>query len=369
MMELSAFGERVFAAECLQKKRWRRGKAEYLVKWKGWSQKYSTWEPVDNILDPRLLLAFENRRRQKDGGGLKRGPKPKRLRIEEPLRTPGEGNAELETTGSPVSDPGSSHVGSDSTSHTTNVSFSEDDDDYVPYHSPESGEGSTEGSGEVLKRKLPGQAGSAGISGEGSGLVAGRGPGEAHGATLGGAGPSHRMWGRGAGHASQTISPSGVGSGSGKRSEIWGFVRGNPSCSPGEQMAGERGKAVASPTTPPPHNQTTMLKNIANHSQKPVSSSAVSQNKAGQSPPFGRKESASSDQENESATANSVATTAPGPGTLAARPQTLAWPPKKRWRPTVIGGQVFITDVTANFLTVTVRECSTPQGFFKPRTD
>ncbi|CAH1273554.1 CBX4 [Branchiostoma lanceolatum] len=369
MMELSAFGERVFAAECLQKKRWRRGKAEYLVKWKGWSQKYNTWEPVDNILDPRLLLAFENRRRQKDGGGLKRGPKPKRLRIEEPLRAAGEGNAELETTGSPVSDPGSSHVGSDSTSHTTNVSFSEDDDDYVPCLSPESGEGSTEGSGEVLKRKLPGQAGGAGISGEGSGLVAGRGPGEANGATLGGAGPSHRMWGRGVGHASQTISPSGVGSGSAKRSEAWGFVRGNTSCLPGEQMAGERGKAVASPTTPPPHNQTTMLKNIANQ-QKPVSSSVVSQNKAGQSPPFGRKESASSDQENESATANSVATTPPpGPGTLAARPQTLAWPPKKRWRPTVIGGQVFITDVTANFLTVTVRECSTPQGFFKPRTD
>ncbi|XP_019616734.1 PREDICTED: chromobox protein homolog 7-like [Branchiostoma belcheri] len=60
-MELSAVGERVFAAECLVRKRIRKGKAEYLVKWKGWSPKYNTWEPEENILDPRLLAAFENR--------------------------------------------------------------------------------------------------------------------------------------------------------------------------------------------------------------------------------------------------------------------------------------------------------------------
>ena len=28
---------------------------QYLVKWKGWSPKYSTWEPEENILDPRLI--------------------------------------------------------------------------------------------------------------------------------------------------------------------------------------------------------------------------------------------------------------------------------------------------------------------------
>ncbi|KAF4092778.1 hypothetical protein AMELA_G00024330 [Ameiurus melas] len=53
-MELSAVGERVFAAESIIKRRIRRGRMEYLVKWKGWSQKYSTWEPEENILYDRL---------------------------------------------------------------------------------------------------------------------------------------------------------------------------------------------------------------------------------------------------------------------------------------------------------------------------
>ncbi|XP_018023425.1 chromobox protein homolog 2-like isoform X2 [Hyalella azteca] len=94
MMELSSFGERVYAAECILKKRQRRGRLEYLVKWKGWSSKHNTWEPSENILDGRLLEAFEES--QRDGvasapsstttlnttttsaaGGSKRGPKPK----------------------------------------------------------------------------------------------------------------------------------------------------------------------------------------------------------------------------------------------------------------------------------------------------
>ncbi len=29
------------------------------MKWKGWSQKYNTWEQKENILDIRLLEAFE----------------------------------------------------------------------------------------------------------------------------------------------------------------------------------------------------------------------------------------------------------------------------------------------------------------------
>jgi len=57
-LEEHELGDQVFAAEAITKKRLRKGKTEYLVKWKGWSPRYSTWEPEENILDPRLIQQF-----------------------------------------------------------------------------------------------------------------------------------------------------------------------------------------------------------------------------------------------------------------------------------------------------------------------
>ncbi|KAM7009254.1 chromobox protein homolog 6a [Tautogolabrus adspersus] len=77
-MELSAVGDRVFAAEAILKRRVRKGRLEYLVKWKGWAMKHSTWEPEENILDDRLILGFEQKERERElHGPKKRGPKPK----------------------------------------------------------------------------------------------------------------------------------------------------------------------------------------------------------------------------------------------------------------------------------------------------
>ncbi|XP_033609961.1 polycomb group protein Pc isoform X3 [Cryptotermes secundus] len=71
-MELP-MGDRVYAAERIMKKRVRRGRVEYFVKWKGWSQKHSTWEPEENILDLRLIDIFERGQRG-DPTSHKRGP-------------------------------------------------------------------------------------------------------------------------------------------------------------------------------------------------------------------------------------------------------------------------------------------------------
>lgn len=51
----------IYAAETILKRRVREGKVEYFIKWKGYSQKYNTWEPEENVLDPRLLRAFRQR--------------------------------------------------------------------------------------------------------------------------------------------------------------------------------------------------------------------------------------------------------------------------------------------------------------------
>lgn len=45
------------------------------MKWKGWSPRYNTWEPEENILDVRLIDLYEQS--QKSDGTSKRGPKKK----------------------------------------------------------------------------------------------------------------------------------------------------------------------------------------------------------------------------------------------------------------------------------------------------
>ena len=57
----------IFFAEAITKKRLKKGKTEYLVKWKGWSPKYSTWEPEENILDSRLIQQFTQRKSRRGG--------------------------------------------------------------------------------------------------------------------------------------------------------------------------------------------------------------------------------------------------------------------------------------------------------------
>ncbi|XP_062299169.1 chromobox protein homolog 7 [Scomber scombrus] len=87
-MELSAIGEQVFAVEAIVKKRVRKGNVEYLLKWKGWPPKYSTWEPEEHILDQRLVQAYEEKeQRDRALGHRRKGSKSKRLLLQNTIYT------------------------------------------------------------------------------------------------------------------------------------------------------------------------------------------------------------------------------------------------------------------------------------------
>ncbi|CAG5910268.1 unnamed protein product [Menidia menidia] len=87
-MELSAIGEQVFAVESILKKRVRKGNVEYLLKWKGWPPKYSTWEPEEHILDRRLVQAFEEKEeKERAVGHKKKGSKAKKVLLQNAMYT------------------------------------------------------------------------------------------------------------------------------------------------------------------------------------------------------------------------------------------------------------------------------------------
>lgn len=53
-------------AERILKERFdKNGRKQYLVKWKGYSAKHSTWEPRINIIDQRLLTNFEEAKKKR----------------------------------------------------------------------------------------------------------------------------------------------------------------------------------------------------------------------------------------------------------------------------------------------------------------
>ncbi|XP_054596259.2 chromobox protein homolog 2 [Nothobranchius furzeri] len=122
MEELSAVGEQVFDAECILNKRTRKGKLEFLVKWRGWSSKHNSWEPQENILDPRLLVAFNKKEQEKELLMLKRGKRPRGRprKILENIPDPSKSSS----SSSP-----SSSSSTDSSSSCSSSSSSDDDDD------------------------------------------------------------------------------------------------------------------------------------------------------------------------------------------------------------------------------------------------
>ncbi|KAJ0001008.1 hypothetical protein NQD34_006028 [Periophthalmus magnuspinnatus] len=131
MEELSAVGEQVFDAECILNKRLRKGKLEFLVKWRGWSAKHNSWEPQENILDPRLLAAFNKKEQEREMMMRNRGKRPRGRprKILENLPEPPKSSS------SSGSGSGSSSS-SDSSSSCSSSSSSEDEDDQESNQQP-----------------------------------------------------------------------------------------------------------------------------------------------------------------------------------------------------------------------------------------
>ncbi|XP_033238054.1 polycomb group protein Pc isoform X2 [Drosophila pseudoobscura] len=77
------------------------GTVEYRVKWKGWNQRYNTWEPEVNILDRRLIDIYEQSNKS-SGTPSKRGLKKKE---KEPDPEPESEEDEYTFTGDDVDTP------------------------------------------------------------------------------------------------------------------------------------------------------------------------------------------------------------------------------------------------------------------------
>ncbi|XP_028027749.1 chromobox protein homolog 5-like [Bombyx mandarina] len=66
-----ASSEEEYVVEKVLNKRTVKGKIQYLLKWKGYKEEESTWEPVENLDCEELIKTFEENRKEKEKSSKK----------------------------------------------------------------------------------------------------------------------------------------------------------------------------------------------------------------------------------------------------------------------------------------------------------
>ena len=380
-MELSSIGDRVYAAEKLVGKRKVKGKTQYLVKWKGFSEADNTWEPEANILDQRLLQAFareeRNKKHRKESPGKKQAKQSAAASAaQQPVvASPAAGSSNSDgKLLSPAISESSIFSSGGSESSSTSIESVENKKP-VPETTKSDAQQQQQqqpSATSVAKRKIP--ADTAANSLHYLGLTPAK---SAKTATT-----------------SLTVKQaSASGSKSNSLTESKTNVSGPTSASDVSHSVEPKTPTPASATCKPT-DQTKLIRTNGTSSQKEkdVRGGSITQTVAVSKPVAnGHQPSAPAKTDvnkavvyksgqpsgvtSSSTSSNSVTSANTTPATVSTPTASVpihqktmrrSSPPPELWkRQTKVADQILITDVTSNNMTITVRECKTFHGFFK----